>query len=99
MCGPDSAGKTFFSGTPTNDESDTPNIWAPFLTGRDFLLASWFMRNGLSKAAIDEYLQAGLDNDTCQSFHSAEELWTLLESIPFGFGGESWRHAVFEPNH
>ena len=39
------------------------------------------MDSGLTKTAIDDYLQRGLDDDRCTSFHSADELCTLLENL------------------
>jgi hypothetical protein len=48
------------------------------------------MDSGLTKSAIDDYLQRGLDDNRCASFNSADELWTLFENLEFGFGSQSW---------
>src|ERR1700709_1515694 len=57
------------------------NPWHPFKNARDFELGRWMMYSHLTKTSIDDYLQRGLDNDRCTSFHSADELWTLLENL------------------
>jgi hypothetical protein len=54
------------------------------------------MDSGLTKTAIDDYLQKGLDGDHCTSFQSADELWELLENIEFGFGPRSWTSFEIE---
>jgi len=54
------------------------------------------MDSGLTKTAIDDYLQRGLDDDRCTSFHSADELWTLLENLEYGFGSQSWTSFTIE---
>ena len=54
------------------------------------------MDSGLTKTAIDDYLQKGLDGDHCTSFQSADELWELLENIEFGFGPWSWTSFEIE---
>ena len=54
------------------------------------------MDSGLTKTAIDDYLQRGLDDDRCTSFHSADELWTLLQNLEFGFGSQSWTSFTIE---
>ena len=48
------------------------------------------------KTAIDDYLQLGLDDDRYTSFHSADELWTLLQNLEFGFGSQSWTSFTIE---
>lgn len=35
-------------------------------------------------------MERGLDGDTCQSFQSANDLWSLLGRCDFGLGPESW---------
>ena len=53
------------------------------------------MDSDLTKTAINDYLQRGLDDDRCgTSFNSADELCTLFENLEFGFGSQSW--ASFE---
>ena len=68
----------------------------PFKNARDFGLGRWMMDSGLTKTAIDDYLQKGLDGDHCTSFQSADELWELLENIEFGFGPRSWTSFEIE---
>ena len=48
------------------------------------------MDSDLTKTAIDDYLQRGLDDDRCNSFNSADELWALVENLEFGFGSQTW---------
>ena len=54
------------------------------------------MESGLTKIAIDDYLQHGLEDDRCTSFNSADELWALLENLEFGFGSQSWNSFEME---
>ena len=54
------------------------------------------MDSGLTKTAIDEYLQCGLDDDRCTSFRNADELWVLFENLDFGFGSQSWTSFEIE---
>ena len=72
------------------------NPWHPFKNARDFELGRWMMDSGLTKAAIDDYLQRGLDDDRCTSFNSPDELWTLFENLEFGFGSQSWTSFKIE---
>jgi hypothetical protein len=60
--------------------------WHPFKNARDFELGRWMIDSGLAKTAIHDYLQYGLDNDPCTSFHSVDELWTLLENHEYSYG-------------
>ena len=48
------------------------------------------VESGLTKTAIDSYLDRGLDGDLSESFQSADELWALLENLDFGFGDCGW---------
>jgi hypothetical protein len=54
------------------------------------------MDPGLTKTAIDDHLQGGLDDDRCTSFYSADELWTLRQNLEFGFGSQSWTSFTIE---
>ena len=72
------------------------NPWHPFKNARDFELGRWMMESNLTKTAIDDYLQRGLDDDRCASFNSADELWVLFENLEFGFGSQSWTSFEIE---
>ena len=89
---PRSAGRTYGDARGIYQKHRNPdwNPWHPFQNARDFELGRWLMDSGLTKAAIDEYLQRGLDDDRCTSFRSADELWALFENLEFGFGSQSW---------
>jgi hypothetical protein len=54
------------------------------------------MDSGLTKTAIDDYFQRELDNDSCTSFHSADELWSLLENLEYSFRSQSWTSFTTE---
>jgi hypothetical protein len=73
------------------------NSWHPFKITRDFALDSWIIDSGHTKTAIDDYLQGGLDNDLCTSFHSADDVWTVLKNLEFGFRSQSWTWFTVEP--
>ena len=62
------------------------NPWHPFRSAKDFELGWWMLRSGLTKGSINEYLQCGLDGDRCTSFQTADELWSLFESVEHSFG-------------
>ena len=72
------------------------NPWHPFKNARDFELGRWMMDSDLTKTAIDDYLQRGLDDDRCNSFNSADELWALFENLEFCFGSKSWTSFEIE---
>jgi len=86
--GPDSAGKSYGPATTLYKKhlKEDWNPWYPFLNGKDFEQAHWMVESGLTKTAIDSYLDRGLDGDLSESFQSADELWALLENLDFGFG-------------
>jgi hypothetical protein len=63
---------------------------------QDYELAKWFIDNGISKSAIEDYLKRGLDNDMCQSFQTADDCWALIERSPFGLGPSSWHSIEFD---
>jgi len=48
------------------------------------------LQSGLTKGSIDEYLQRRLADDRCKSLQTADELWSLFESVEHGFGPRSW---------
>ena len=54
------------------------------------------LRSGLTKGLIDDYLQRGLDGDRCTSFQTADELWSLFESVGHVFGSRSWSAFAYE---
>ena len=93
---PRSAGRTYGDARGVYQKHRNPdwNPWHPFKNARDFELGRWMMDSDLTKTAIDDYLQRGLDDDRCTSFNSADELWALFENLEFGFGSQSW--ASFE---
>ena len=62
------------------------NPWHPFQSAKDFVLGWWMLRSGLTKESIDEYLQRRPDRDRCTSFQTADELWSIFESVEHGFG-------------
>src|SRR5437588_3116474 len=72
------------------------NPWHLFKNAHDFELGHWLMDSGLAKTTIDEYLQCGLDDDRCTSFHNVDELWVLFENLDFGFGSQSWTSFEIE---
>ena len=88
---PRHAGRTYGEAQGTFQKHLSPdwNPWHPFKKARDFELGSWMMDSGLTKTAIDDYLQRGLDDDRYTSFHSTDELWILLENLEYSFGSQS----------
>ena len=54
------------------------------------------MDSGLTKTAINDYLQCGLDDNRCTSFNSTDELWTLFEKLEFRFETQSWTSFEIE---
>jgi len=84
---PRSAGRTYGEARGIYKKHMSPDWdpWHPFKNARDFELGRWMMDSGLTKTAIDDYLQRGHDDDRCTSFHSADELWTLLQNLEYGF--------------
>lgn len=62
----------------------------PFLNSKDYELGKWFVDSNSTKTAIQDYMEHSLDGDTCQSFQSADDLWTLLEWCDFWLRPDSW---------
>ena len=95
---PRSAGRTYGEAHGIYQKHRRPdwNPWHPFKNARDFELGRWMMESDLTKTAIDDYLQRGLEDDRSTSFNSADELWALLENLEFGFGSQSWNTFEME---
>src|SRR5205085_1801913 len=95
---PWSAGRTYSDARGIYQKYRQPdwNPWHPLKNVRDFELGRWLMDSGLTKTAIDEYLQCGLDDDCCTSFRNADELWVLFDNLDFGFGSRSWTSFEIE---
>ena len=74
--GPETAGKIYGPALTTYNKYLKPNWnpWNPFRTAADFQLGRFMLEHGLSKTAIDQYLDKGLDYDHTQSFNNADEL-------------------------
>ena len=89
---PRSAGRTYGGARGNSQKQSHPdwNLWHPFRNTSDFELSHWMMDSGLTRTAIEDYLQRGLDNKPCTLFNSANGLWTLFENLEFGFGSQGW---------
>ena len=95
---PRSAGRTYGEAHGIYQKHRRPdwNPWHPYKNARDFELGRLMMEFDLTKTAIDDFLQRGLEDDRCTSFNSADELWALLENLEFGFGSQSWNSFEME---
>ena len=73
---PYSTGRIYGGARGNSQKQSHPdwNLWHPFRNTSDFELSHWMMDSGLTKTAIDDYLQHGLDDNRCTSFNSADEL-------------------------
>ncbi|KAG0703857.1 hypothetical protein DFH29DRAFT_981702 [Suillus ampliporus] len=72
------------------------NLYYPFSSRREWEIASWLLRSGLSMGKIDSFLSLEMINDLPLSFRSAKELRGRAEMLP---GGPRWKSQVIPTSH
>ncbi|KAG2125350.1 hypothetical protein DEU56DRAFT_721776, partial [Suillus clintonianus] len=68
----------------------------PFSSRRDWQVAAWLLRSGLSMGKIDSFLSLEMIKDLPLSFHSAKELRGRAEMLP---SGPRWKSQVIRTSH
>ncbi|KAG1844743.1 hypothetical protein C8R48DRAFT_617756 [Suillus tomentosus] len=72
------------------------NLYYPFSGRREWRLAAWLLRSGLSMEKINSFLALEMIDDLPLSFHSAKELRGRAESLP---SGPRWKSQVIQTLH
>ncbi|KAG2126069.1 hypothetical protein DEU56DRAFT_743197 [Suillus clintonianus] len=72
------------------------NLYYPFSSRRDWQVAAWLLRSGLSMGKIDSFLSLEMIKDLPLSFHSAKELRGRAEMLP---SGPRWKSQVIRTSH
>ncbi|KAG1855876.1 hypothetical protein C8R48DRAFT_776244 [Suillus tomentosus] len=72
------------------------NLYYPFSSRRDWQLAAWLLRSGLSMGKIDSFLSLEMIKDLPLSFRSARELHSQAEMLP---SGPRWKSQVINTSH
>ncbi|KAG2123438.1 hypothetical protein DEU56DRAFT_745404 [Suillus clintonianus] len=72
------------------------NLYYPFSCRRDWKVAAWLLRSGLSMAKIDSFLSLEMIKDLPLSFRSAKELRGRAETLP---SGPRWKSQVIPTLH
>ncbi|KAG1881763.1 hypothetical protein C8R48DRAFT_550766, partial [Suillus tomentosus] len=72
------------------------NLYYPFSSRRDWQLAAWLLRSGLSMGKIDSFLSLEMIKDLPLSFRSAKELRGRAEMLP---SGPRWQSRVIPMSH
>ncbi|KAG2125423.1 hypothetical protein DEU56DRAFT_892650 [Suillus clintonianus] len=72
------------------------NLYYPFSGRREWQLAAWILRSGLSMEKINSLLALEMIGDLPLSFHSARELRGRAESLP---SGPRWKSQVIPTSH
>ncbi|KAG1892950.1 uncharacterized protein F5891DRAFT_1197062 [Suillus fuscotomentosus] len=72
------------------------NLYYPFSGRREWRLAAWLLRSGLSMEKINSFLALEMIDDLPLSFHSAKELHGRAESLP---SGPRWKSQVIQTLH
>ncbi|KAG1758540.1 hypothetical protein EDD22DRAFT_956778 [Suillus occidentalis] len=72
------------------------NLYYPFSSRRDWQLAAWLLRSGLSMGKTDSFLSLEMTKDLPLSFCSAKELWGQAEMLP---SGSCWLSRVIPTSH
>ncbi|KAG2119808.1 uncharacterized protein F5147DRAFT_795944 [Suillus discolor] len=72
------------------------NLYYPFTSQKEWEMAAWLLRSGLSMGKIDSFLSLEMINDLPLSFHSAKELRGRAETLP---GGPRWKSQVIRTSH
>lgn len=67
------------------------NSYHPFHSFHDYSLPKYHVPQ--SKGLINNFLEIGLDDDTCISFASANELFALIAKIDVSLRNNSWYQA------
>ncbi|KAG2153067.1 uncharacterized protein EDB93DRAFT_1239862 [Suillus bovinus] len=72
------------------------NLYYPFSGRRDWQVAAWLLRSGLSMSNIDSFLSLEMVKDLTLSFSSAKELQGRAEMLP---SGPCWMSKVIPTLH
>ncbi|KAG1846143.1 hypothetical protein C8R48DRAFT_779637 [Suillus tomentosus] len=82
-----------------SDENSTyckTNLYYPFSCRKEWQVASWLLRSGLSMGKIDSFLALEMIKDLSLSFRSARELRGRAEMLP---SGPHWKSQVITTTH
>ncbi|KAG2122736.1 hypothetical protein DEU56DRAFT_745840 [Suillus clintonianus] len=72
------------------------NLYFPFSSRRDWQVAAWLLRSGLSMGKIDSFLSLDMIKDLPFSFRSAKELRGRAEMLP---SGPRWMSQIIPTSH
>ncbi|KAG1876909.1 hypothetical protein C8R48DRAFT_768476 [Suillus tomentosus] len=72
------------------------NLYFPFSSRRDWQVAAWLLRSGLSMGKIDSFLSLDMIKDLPLSFRSAKELRGRAEMLP---SGPRWKSQIIPTSH
>ncbi|KAG2109909.1 uncharacterized protein F5147DRAFT_575484 [Suillus discolor] len=91
-------GYTFLSLFDADENSiyHKTNLYYPFSGRREWQLAAWLLRSGLSMEKMNSFLALEMIDDLPLSFRSAKELRGRAESLP---SGPRWKSQVIQMSH